>query len=106
VYADRGVELIVTDRVLGVCVRSPLAPPVVLQSTGPGGAKHEVRIGMSNAELRSLMGPSFDVDYLPTFDQRELYRYYRSLGFGVMIKGGKVVEIVIANMARPLQAGL
>lgn len=98
IYADRGVELIATDRVFGICVKGANAQPVAVQASTPGAPRQEIRVGMSFDELKDVLGTPTDVDYRQVTDRDRWYRYYRSLGLAVMVVENKVTEIVIAQL--------
>jgi hypothetical protein len=91
-----GCEVLVSESVLAICLSGPEAVPVKIREAGLATGGNEVRVGMSVAELDALLGD--------LYDKRELtrpgvhYRYYRELGLAIKVSGGKVEEIVIAQL--------
>ena len=55
IYPDRGIDLLVTDRVLAIRLRGPEAPPLPLRSTGLGTTATELRVGMTKQELDRIL---------------------------------------------------
>lgn len=102
-YAKAGVELLCANEVVAIRLRGAKAPPVVLRAAGPGGASAEVRPGMTIAELDAALGGDAN-----KWDQRYgtnaqiVYRFYARLGFGVLLGGDKIVEIIVAQI--PVEA--
>ena len=54
-YPDRGLDLLVTDRVLAILLTGPKAPGVELKAQGLGGENAVVRIGMTENQLDALL---------------------------------------------------
>lgn len=98
-----GCELLVSESVLAICLSGPQALPVTIREAGLATGGKQVRVGMTTAELDALLGE--------LYDKRELtragvyYRYYRELGLAIKISGGKVEEIVIAQIPERPQVG-
>lgn len=102
-YPKLGLDLLCANRVVAIRLRGPKAPPLVIRASGAGGAAHEVRPGMTVAELDGLLGgdaKQWDERYGAT--QQVIYRFYSRLGFGVRIGGDKIVEIIVAQI--PIEA--
>ena len=102
-YPALGLDLLAANRLVAIRLRGPKAPPLVIRASGPGGASHEVRPGMTVAELDALLGGDAN-----TWDERYgantqiVYRFYPRLGFGVRIGGDKIIEIIVAQI--PIEA--
>jgi Zn-dependent protease with chaperone function len=102
-YPAYGLDLLCARSVVAIRLRGPKAPPVVIRASGSGGESHEVRPGMTVAELDSMLGGDanqWDERYGAT--QQVVYRFYPRLGFGVRIGGDKIVEIIVAQI--PIEA--
>jgi hypothetical protein len=102
-YPKLGLDLLAANRVVAIRLRGPKAPPLVIRASGPGGEAHEIRPGMTVAELDALLGgdaDKWDERYGAT--QQVIYRFYSRLGFGVRIGGDKIVEIIVAQI--PVEA--
>jgi hypothetical protein len=102
-YPKLGLDVLAANRVVAIRLRGPKAPPLVIRASGPGGDAHEIRPGMTVAELDALLGgdaDKWDERYGAT--QQVIYRFYSRLGFGVRIGGGKIVEIIVAQI--PIEA--
>ena len=104
-YTEQGIEVLAANRIVALRLRGPAAPPVVIRASGPGGETHEVRPGMTLADLDSILGGD-----ATRWDQRYgantqvVYRFYTRLGFGVRLAGDKVIEIIVAQI--PIEAKL
>ena len=103
-YADRGLQLIATDRVLAICVGGSAAPPVTVEGTGLDGAKHLVRVGMTLAEFEKLLGKPSNLDEREFLAPREMYRYYPDIGIGVKVDHRTITEILIAPLPAELSS--
>lgn len=102
-YYDLGMEVLSTDRIVAIRLRGPKAPPVVIRASGAGGEKHEVRPGMTVAELDKLLGGDADKwDERFGANTQIVYRFYTRLGFGVRVADGKISEIIVAQI--PIEA--
>jgi tetratricopeptide (TPR) repeat protein len=100
-YAKAGLDLMCNNRVLAIRLVGKTAPPVVLESSGPGpGATAEVRPGMTFDELRSLVGEDADLwDRRWGVTSTIEYRYFYRLGFGVRVTdAGKILEVIVAQI--------
>jgi tetratricopeptide (TPR) repeat protein len=100
-FPKQGVELVCREQVMAICLRGPKAPPLPLQSVGPGRAARQLRVGMKKAELEEALGkqPS-DVRQLD--DPEISYVYYPSLGMAVRWHDANVEELVIAQIPRKI----
>lgn len=97
-YADRGVELVVTDEVLAVSLKGPNAPSLPLRGAGLGAETVvTLHVGMSRDELDEALELE---DYIPGkfIDPNVNYRFYRDLGLAIRVKGGVVREIVVVQI--------
>ncbi len=98
-YYDQGLELICSDRVIGIRLRDASAPPLVLTTSGAGGKSLEVRVGMKFDQLLEQLGG--DVGWNKRYGTQEaaVYHYFDRLGFGVRINdANKITEILIAQL--------
>jgi tetratricopeptide (TPR) repeat protein len=98
-YAKEGVELLVTDVVLAVCLTGPEAPTVPLRgqgvATGPAG---ELRLGMLLSDVESLLGDDYNPCELTITEM--YYRFYREQGVAVRQVKRKVAEIVVVQIPK------
>jgi hypothetical protein len=102
-YWDQGIEVLCTEHIVAIRLRGPKAPGVVIRASGPGGEAHEVRPGMTVAELDALMdGDATAWDQRYGTNTQIIYRFYTRLGFGVRIVDGKILEIIVARI--PVEA--
>ena len=104
-YADRGLELIGTDRVMAILIKGPAAPPVPVQVAGLDGEKRQLRVGMTRTEIERALGNPDDITEREFLTPKIFYRYYTDLGVGIRIASGIVIEIVIAQLAEQRQLG-
>lgn len=95
-FTKYGVELIALDQILAITVKGNNSPKVDLKKKGLGGEGDKVYIGMPSDQLNDLLG----MDYVPTriIGKEKKYRYYQNLGLAIMVKNGKIKEIVIAQI--------
>lgn len=96
-YNDLGLEVLGLDDVIAVRLRGPNAPELPLRGAGLTGGKKTVKIGMPKEELETLLAGQ-DYDFRELDDPEKSYRFYRKLGLAVRIEGGKVVELVVAQI--------
>jgi len=101
-YNDLGLEVLGLDEVIAVRLRGPNAPELPLRGVGLTGGKATIKIGMSKDDLEKLLVGQ-DYDFRELDSPETSYRFYRNLGLAVRIEGGKVVELVVAQI--PQRAG-
>jgi hypothetical protein len=95
-YEKEGVDLLVTDSVVAICVVSAEAMPISLRSKGIGSAVAlDLKVGMNVAEVSKALGEG-EKRYFT--DRTVEYTYYRSQGIGVRKKDDKVAELVLATI--------
>jgi tetratricopeptide (TPR) repeat protein len=99
-YNESGLELVCSDRLIAIRMRSSNSPPLILTASGPGGIVSEIKVGMPISELERLL-----TDESPAWDNRYgtqrsiVYHYYPRLGFGVLVNDDdKISEIIIAQL--------
>jgi hypothetical protein len=92
-YVTQGVEVIGTDRVIGIFLTDAGSPAVELRETGVGTRAKGLRVGMPQLELIRAIGRT---EYLmPLVERDKDYHYYPHLGLAFRLAGGKVTEIAI-----------
>jgi hypothetical protein len=102
-YPELQMEVLCANHIVAIRLRGPNAPPMVLEASGPGGASHELRPGMTLGQLNEMLGGDAD-----QWDQRHgtnatiVYRFYTRLGFGVRLDGDTITEIIVAQI--PIKA--
>jgi hypothetical protein len=106
-YDDEGLELVCTDRVIAIRLRSTKSPPLMLQASGPGGVAREIRVGMAFDELEKLLaGDATGWDTRYGTQTSVVYRYFYNLGFGVRVSDeGTVTEIMVAQIPAEAKVG-
>ncbi|MCW3058249.1 MAG: hypothetical protein JWQ02_70 [Capsulimonas sp.] len=97
-YPKYGVEVIGTDIVLGIRLSGPNAPVLNVRGSGLGAPSTALHIGMTKDELQSSVKE--DYEFTQIVDPDKDYRFYRNLGLAVLIRGGKVQEMVIVQIPR------
>lgn len=98
-YEAEGVELLVTDTVLAVCLVGPQAPVLPLRGKGiPAEKAAELRVGMTSKEVEAVLGDDARVCELTT--PETYYRYFRDQGLAIRLVQSKVVEVVVVQLAR------
>lgn len=95
-YEKEGVDLLVNDSVVAICIISPDAAPVTLRGKGSASAVSvDLKVGMSRLEVEKALGQGEKQIFTdPTVE----HFYYRSQGVGLHYKDGKVDEIVVATI--------
>lgn len=98
-YEKEGVDLLVTDQVVAICVVSPDAAPVALRGKGVGSTvTFDLKVGMSSTELNKALG---DGEKRIFTDPNVEYSYYRSQGIAIRESKDRVTEIVLALIPGP-----
>lgn len=98
-----GIEVIGTDEVLGISLKGPDAPSLIIRSFGSGSETVTLRVGMQNEKLKNILkGEDFYFSHYIEKDSK--YCVYRRLGFAAKIEDDKVVEFVIAQV--PLELNI
>ena len=97
-YPQYGVDLLATNEVLGICLCGPSAPALKLRGAGLGAGFTTLTVGMTKQELDSALHEDFD--FAPIADPSQNYRFYRNLGLAVLVRGGKVQEMMIVRLPR------
>ncbi|MBX3414653.1 MAG: M48 family metalloprotease [Pirellulales bacterium] len=96
-YNDLGLEVLGLEDVIAVRLSGPNAPELPLRGSGLTGGKKSIKIGMTKDDLEKLLAGQ-DYDFRELDDPEKSYRFYRNLGLAVRIEGGKVVELVVAQI--------
>jgi predicted Zn-dependent protease len=104
-YPDHGLELLVAEQVLAICLRGPKAPALPLRGKGLGSKVQELRVGMTVQEVEQLLEDPEDYDMRQLDNPDISYRFYPALGLAVRIRQGKVEELVVAQIPRRRIAG-
>lgn len=94
-YPALGVEVLVGDRVLAICLPAGSAAPLELRRTAGGSTRLEV--GMDRDELDRLLGDD-NFEFVQLVNPDLNYRYYREAGVAVRIKQGRVEEIAVVQV--------
>ncbi len=96
---QQGVDVLATDRILAIHLVGDKAPPVLLREAGVGGKATELRLNMPEDDLDRILADE-PCDNRPLDDPKVLYRFYPRLGIALRTKGGKVSELVVAQIPR------
>jgi predicted Ser/Thr protein kinase len=92
-----GVDVLADDNVLAVFLVDSSAPPVIVQKTGIGAAKREVRVGMAESELAQILATA--VSESRYVDNSSIaYTFYPELGLAVRVADGRVTELALAQL--------
>jgi tetratricopeptide (TPR) repeat protein len=103
-YEKDGVDLLVNDSVVAICIVSPDAAPIALRGKGIGSSVSlDLRVGMTAAEVNKSLG---DGEKRIFTDPNVEYTYYRSQGIGIRQIKDKVTEIVLASIPAAPRKGL
>ncbi len=98
VYSQRGLEFLVTRRVIAILLHGTKAPPIKLQRKGPGAPFATLRIGMSVQEVTELLKSQAIPVQLTS--ERVSYDFYPSAGVAIRYDSNdKVVELAITRPA-------
>jgi hypothetical protein len=98
-YSEKGIKIMATDVVLAIILSGANAPPLPIKEMGLGAKATELRVGMPTADLDRVLGES-DYDFRQLADPDLNYRFYSELGVAVLIKNGKVIELVIGQLPK------
>lgn len=96
-YHLPGVDVLATDKVMGIRLSGSEAPRLSLRESGLGSKESWLQVGMSKADLEKVLANQ-------TYDFRQLdspevnYRFYRDLGLAVLVKQGKVAELMVVQL--------
>jgi len=96
-YARYGVDVLVSDEVLAICLVGPSSPALTIRGAGLGAGSATVRVGMTGDELEQALADE-DYDFRQLTDPDVNYRFYRGLGLAVRVKGGVVRELVVVQL--------
>jgi tetratricopeptide (TPR) repeat protein len=101
-YAQHGLDLLCTSKVLAIRLLGAKAPPIVLKASGLTQKSHELRPGMTVDELdAALGGDSHRWERRCGASTSIIYRFYCELGFGARISDeGTVMELIVAQIPR------
>jgi hypothetical protein len=100
-FSDRGVDILGKEKVLAIYLKSPKAPPIVLQSVGTATKRQKLSVGMSEKEAEAVLkGQRADMNLRYIDDIRVRYRFYPELGLALRIADGRVVELALAQIPR------
>jgi tetratricopeptide (TPR) repeat protein len=98
-YPRYGIDLLVAEELLAICLVGPSAPPLPVRGAGLGTRSIALRLGMAGEELEEALGDE-DYDFRQLTDPNTNYRFYRNLGLAVRLKGSSVCELVIVQIPR------
>ncbi len=96
-YHLPGVDILATDKVMGIRLSGAEAPPLSLRESGLGSRESALRVGMTKQDLEKALADQ-------TYDFRQLdspevnYRFYRNLGLAVLVKQGVVAELMVVQL--------
>ena len=96
-FEEQGLDLIVTDLVLAICLSDPNGPAIELREAGAATEVYELRVGMTTAEVEELLGDQL-WDFRQLYDPDVNYKFYRDLGIALRLEGGELVELIVAQI--------
>lgn len=95
-YFAEGIELLVNDSVIAICVVSADAAPITLRGKGPASnVSLTLKVGMPALEVEKALGEGEKCNFTDPFVE---YVYYRSQGVAVRNTRGRVTEVVVASL--------
>lgn len=94
-FDDTGISILGCREVLAVFLDSPGAPPIELKRPGFSGPSELLKVGMKRAQLESLIGDEWSVEYTSIDDPKTIYHFYRPLGIAARFQDGDVVTLVL-----------
>ena len=97
-YPARGVSVIATNVVLALRLSGPNAPVLTVRGVGLGAETTSLQVGMTKSQLESAVKE--DYEFTQIVDPEVSYRFYRSLGLAVLVRGGVVQEMMIVQVPR------
>ena len=95
-YPARGVSVIATNVVLALRLSGPNAPALAVRGVGLGAETTSLQIGMTKDQLESAVKENYE--FTQIVDPEVNYRFYRSLGLAVLVRGGVVQEMMIVQV--------
>ena len=93
-YTKYGLDLLVNERILAICLNSEAAPSISVRPSGLGSKASTLKVGMTRNELELILADE-NYDFRQLLDPETNYRFYRSLGLAVIILDGRVKELVV-----------
>ena len=91
------LELLVTERVLAICLVGADAPPLLLRGKGVGtGRAAELRIGMGVKDVDALLGDDYHPCVLTVLGSS--CRFYPDRGVAVRLLKGVVTELIVVQV--------
>jgi tetratricopeptide (TPR) repeat protein len=100
-FAGAGLDLLAKDKILAIFLKTPKAPPVILQSVGVSAKPRELRVGMSETAAKAVLKDQrADSTPRPIDDPTVRYQFYPELGVAVRFGKGVVEELALAQIPR------
>lgn len=97
-YPKHGIDVIGTDQVIAIALSGQAAPTIKLQTRGPGGQSKTLRVGMTQAQVAQVLGPtSFSAT---VFNAATAYRFYPQVGLAARWVQGRVAEWLVVILPR------
>lgn len=91
-----GLELIASDKILAIILKSKKSQPLILSSQGIGEAEYRIEVGMKIKELNRIEGLMPSMQSGIKFEGEE-FLFSKELGLGLSIKNHVVRKIIIAR---------
>ena len=83
---------------IAVSLNSALSPVLKLQAQGPGGQTKTLRVGMTQAQVAQVLGPT---SFAATvFDAAAPYKFYPQVGLAARWVQGRVAEWLVVILPR------
>jgi hypothetical protein len=97
--AAPGLDLLGDHKVLAIFLTIDKAPPLVVQASGQGAKKQELRVGMSVRALGEILkGQPVEKRFFD--DPASAYVFFPDLGLGYRVDGERVSELVVTQVPR------
>lgn len=95
-YAAHGIHVLANERVLAIILGDGASARLPVRASGLGAETTWIHVGMPEDDFNRVAGEFYEMKRLT--DARTYYRYYRELGIGIRMSGGKIAEIVVAQI--------
>jgi Zn-dependent protease with chaperone function len=95
------MDVLAGDKILAVFLTGPRSPALTLQGKGLTGKAGTLRVGMTEQEVSKILKGHFLEPVRSVDNPGVTYQFYPYLGVGVRLSGGRVSELVVAQV--PMQ---
>lgn len=104
VFEKENFELLASDRVIAIILRSPEAPEVALHPMGLSTeVSFKLKVGMDSKDVDAMLPDPNDYFHCELTEKKKFYLYYRNLGIAIRYDKhptGKITELILAEIPR------